>query len=255
MFRALIEIFQGKWPPIRVALRRHGVLKVTIGVTLLSVVLSALITISIMLLTDGRISKMGLLISIFIPAILAPSFEYRLLSVLLQLDLAEEKLRIMATKDELTHSYNRRHFFELANQELARTLRYGGTFSIAILDFDNFKSVNDHYGHQAGDQALLELCQICNTNIRMPDIFARYGGDEFVFLFPQSDKEKARECLKRILASISDKPLLHEDSQIHIHVSIGLAEFSRDSHLIDHILRQADLALYRAKHEGGNKIV
>jgi diguanylate cyclase (GGDEF)-like protein len=255
MFRALIEIFQGKWPPVRVALRKHGVLKVTIGITLLSVILSVLITIAVMLLTDGRLSMTGLLISIFIPAVLAPSFEYRLLSVLLQLDLAEEKLRITTTKDELTHAYNRRHFFELANQELARTQRYGGTFSIAILDFDNFKSVNDLYGHQVGDQALMELSKICNTNIRLPDVFARYGGDEFVFLFPQSNKEKAGECLKRILNSISNNPLLHENSHIQIRVSIGLAEFSRDAHQIDHILREADIALYRAKHEGGNRIV
>jgi len=255
MFRALTEIFQGKWLPIRLALRRYGVFKVTFAVTFLSIILSALITVGIMLLTDGSISGIGLLISIIVPAILAPSFEYRLLSVLLKLDLAEEKLKITATTDELTRAYNRGYFFELANQELARAKRYGGTFSIALLDLDDFKGVNDNYGHQVGDQTLMELSRICNINIRQPDIFARYGGDEFVFLFPESNKEKARECLKRILASISKDPVLYANSQIHIRVSMGLAEFSSAASQIDDILKEADMALYHAKHEGGNKIV
>lgn len=255
MLKVLVEIFQGKWPPIRAALRRYGAFKVILAVTAISIILSALITIGIMILTDGSISKMGLLISIIVPTILVPLFEYRLLSALLQLDLAEEKLKITSTTDELTRTYNRRHFFDIASQELARAQRYGGTFSIAILDFDNFKNINDNYGHQVGDQVLVELSKLCNINIRLPDIFARYGGDEFVFLFPEADKEKARECLKRILASISKSPIQHENSQIIIRVSIGLAEFSRETLLIDYVLKEADLALYRAKHEGGNKIV
>ncbi len=138
---------------------------------------------------------------------------------------------------------------------MARAQRYGGTFSIAILDFDNFKNINDNYGHQAGDQALVELSRICNLNIRKPDIYARYGGDEFVFLFPESNKEKAGECLKRIQTKISGSSLHYENLQINLHVSIGLAELSRNAPTIDHVLKEADVALYRAKHQGGNKII
>jgi diguanylate cyclase (GGDEF)-like protein len=156
--------------------------------------------------------------------------------------------------DELTKTYNRRYFFEIASQELARTQRYGGTFSIAILDFDNFKNINDNYGHQTGDWALMELSRICSKNIRQPDLFARYGGDEFVFLFPESNKEKANECLKRIFTDISNFSLEFEQSHIEFRVSMGLAEFSRETPFIDHILKEADIALYRAKHDGGNKI-
>lgn len=255
MFKALIEIFQGKWPPIRMALRRFGTFKVTLVVTIISIIFSVLISIGIMFLTDGSISIMGLFISIIVPAILVPSFEYRVLSVLSQLDFAEEKLKIISTIDELTGAYNRRYFFEAASQELARAQRYNGIFSIAILDIDNFKYINDNYGHLAGDHTLVEIRKICNENIRMPDIFARYGGDEFIFLFPETGKEKARECLERIIKSISAKTISYENISIQIRISIGLAEYSHRVLLVDHMLKEADLALYRVKHEGGNKVI
>lgn len=254
MLQTLAEIFQGRWPPIRVALRRYGVLKITLTLTLFSILLSMLISTVIMLLTDGSISIIGLFISIIVPAIIAPLFEYRLLSVLFRLDIAEEKLKITTTMDDLTNTFNRRYFFEIADQELARTQRHGGTFSIAILDFDNFKNINDNYGHQAGDQALRELSRICSDNIHLPHLFARYGGDEFVFLFPESNKEKATNCLNRIFTDISNFSLDLEGSQVKIRVSMGIAEFSREEPFIDHILKEADTALYRAKHDGGNKI-
>lgn len=89
----------------------------------------------------------------------------------------------------------------------------------------------------------------------MPDIFARYGGDEFIFLFPETGKEKARECLERIIKSISTKTISYENIPIQFHISVGLAEYSDKVLLVDHVLKEADLALYRAKHEGGNKII
>jgi len=255
MLKRFIEIFQGTRPPIRMLLRRYGTLKVISAITIIASITSALITTGIMLLTDGIISGTGLFISIIIPALLAPLFEYRALSILLQLDLAEEKLKITSTTDELTGAYNRRYFFVTANQELARAERYGGMFSIAILDIDHFKGINDTFGHLAGDQVLREISDTCGKNIRLPDIFARYGGDEFIFLFPETDKEKARECLKRIHASISKSPVRYEKLEIKIYVSIGLAEFSRETQLIDYWLKEADMALYRAKHEGRNRII
>jgi len=236
-------------------LRRYGTLKVISAITIIAIITSALITTGIMLLTDGIIWGTGLFISIIIPALLAPLFEYRALSILLQLDLAEEKLKISSTTDELTGAYNRRYFFASASQELARAQRYDGIFSIAILDIDNFKSINDTFGHLAGDHVLREISSICGKNIRLPDIFARYGGDEFIFLFPETEKENARTCLQRIQAGISNSPIRYEKLEIKIHASIGLAEFSRETQLIDYSLREADMALYRAKHEGGNRIM
>jgi diguanylate cyclase (GGDEF)-like protein len=255
MFKRIIEIFHGKRPLIRVMLRRYGVLKVIFVVTLIATLASALITMVIMLFTDGAISQTGLIISIIIPALLAPLFEYRVLSILLQLDLAEEKLKITSTIDDLTQAYNRRHFFEAASQQLARAQRYGGTFSVAIMDIDHFKDINDTHGHLAGDQVLRDVSSICHKNIRLPDTFARYGGDEFIFLFPETGKEKAKEGLERIHASISRNITYYENLDIKTKISVGLSEFSSKTILIDDVLIEADQALYRAKREGGNKIL
>lgn len=255
MFSVLSDIFQGKWTPLRTILRRYGTAKTTFAVTILSIVFSVLLTTVFLLATEGSISGSGLWIAVIVPAILAPSFEYRILSILLQLDLAEEKLKIRSTIDELTQTYNRGYFYEIANKELARAQRHGGTFCIALLDFDNFKNINDHHGHQAGDQALVKVSEICKNNLRLPDIFARYGGDEFVFIFPDTNKEMARDCLKRIHENITATTLQYENISITLSISIGLAEFSQQTSLVDHIIKEADLALYQAKHEGGNKIV
>lgn len=248
-------MFRGNKPPIRMLLRRYGVVKVVIGITSLATLASALIATGIMLLMEGGISLTGLFLSIIIPATLAPLFEYRALTTLLQLDIAEEKLKITSTIDDLTQAYNRRHFFEVAGQELARAKRYGGIFSVAIMDIDNFKSINDKYGHLAGDQILREVSGICDKNIRLPDIFARYGGDEFIFLFPQTNKEKAREGLERVRASISKHLSHYENFEIKTNVSIGIAEFSSKASLIDDVLKEADKSLYQAKHNGGDKIL
>lgn len=245
---------QLKWPSIRLVLRRYGVWRVVTTLTTVVVTLSGVTTAFIMWLRYGEVSLTGMLLSVGIPAVLVPLFEYRALSTLLHLDIAEEKLKITSTIDDLTQAYNRRHFFDIAGQELARAQRYGGIFSVAIMDIDHFKNVNDQYGHLAGDQVLREVSSICDKNIRLPDIFARYGGDEFIFLFPQTSKEKAREGLERVRASISQHLSLYENSEIKIHVSIGIAEFSNKTRLIDNVLKEADKALYQAKHDGGDKI-
>src|SRR5581483_11236173 len=238
---------------IRPLLRRFGVVKTTIAVTLIAIVFSVIITAAIDFVIDGYISQTAIILSIAAPAIIAPLFEYRSLSLLDQLDKTEQQLRILSVTDDLTGAYNRRHFFELANNEIARIQRYGGTCSIAILDFDNFKMVNDTYGHIAGDQALVQVSKACMENIRGNDVFARYGGDEFVFLFPQTSDAQAKECLDRVMKKIAEITI-HAEVDIHPKVSIGLYTFSPKINTLDSLLQNADIALYKAKQSGGNRV-
>lgn len=239
---------------IRNLLRQHGAIRVTIGVTLIAVLCSLIITTAIDFVVDRNISADATILSIVIPAILAPLFEYRAFHLLDELDKVEQRLTVLATTDDLTGAYNRRRFIELANAEIARIERYGGKLSLAILDFDNFKMVNDQHGHLAGDQALILVSKICRANIRETDIFARYGGDEFVMLFPETDEAQARECLQRILCNLEEAEISHSVNY-HPRVSIGLFTFNTATSTLDDLLYKADIALYRAKQTGGNKVI
>jgi diguanylate cyclase (GGDEF)-like protein len=237
-------------------LKKYGVIKVTLAISLASILLS-----NLMMSAFDQVSQIGnikfppFMIPTVIPAIVAPLIIYMILRLVVQVNLAEEKLRTLSITDELTGAYNRRHFIDLARQVHARAQRYDEIFSIAILDIDDFKGINDTYGHLVGDQALIQVARICRENIRLPDIFARYGGDEFVFLFSATGKEKAHTCLERILEDISNNPIQHDGRKMRIQVCIGLAEYSNKEFLIDDLLREADMALYQAKHTGKNKVV
>jgi diguanylate cyclase (GGDEF)-like protein len=178
-----------------------------------------------------------------------------MLRLVVKVNLAEEKLFTLSITDELTGIYNRRYFIDLARHEQAKAQRYGDVFTVALLDLDDFKNINDTYGHQIGDQVLIQVAKICKENIRLPDICARYGGDEFVFLFAATGKEKTRMCLERISEDISNNPIQHDGCKIKIHVSIGLTEFANKELILDDMLREADMALYQAKRTGKNKVV
>lgn len=250
----VIQAFRESKTPLRLLLRRYGAARTTIAITLLAIVLSVIVSAAINFAMDSHVSSIAILISIAAPAIIAPLFEYRSLSLLNQLDRTEQRLRILSITDDLTGAYNRRHFFELANDEIARIQRDGGTCSMAIMDFDNFKTVNDTYGHIAGDQALVQVSKACMENIRENDVFARYGGDEFVFLFPQTGQPQAKECLERIMSKIAEISI-HAEIDIRPKVSIGLYTFSPKINTLDSLLQNADLALYKAKQTGGNRVV
>lgn len=250
---SLVRTFRENKTPLRILLRRYGVIKMTIAVTLIAVVFSVIVTAIIDYVIDHEIAQLAIALSALIPALIAPIFEYRSFSLLDQLDKTERQLRILSITDDLTGAYNRRHFFEIANNEITRVQRYGGTCAIAIMDFDNFKMVNDTFGHQVGDQALLQVSKTCMESIRENDVFARYGGDEFVFLFPETNQIQARDCLERVMDRIAEI-VIHAEVDIHPKVSIGLYTFSPKINTLDSILQKADMALYKAKQTGGNRV-
>lgn len=242
-------------PVLPALLRRYGVVPITIVVTLLSVLASVIVTSLILYLMDGRISLTGVLISIFVPLVLAPISSYSSHKLVHRLDMAEERLHWLSNTDELTGAFNRRYFFEQASREFERAKRYEHMFSIAILDFDNFKDVNDNHSHLAGDAALKQVAKICESGLRQMDVFARYGGDEFVFLFPDTNSQQAKECLERLLAQVHAIKFQYEDQDVTLRASVGLAEFHASMRDLNDILREADFALYAAKRQGGMQVL
>jgi diguanylate cyclase (GGDEF)-like protein len=167
----------------------------------------------------------------------------------------EERLRDLATKDELTGIYNRRHFIELAEIELSRSRRKTAPTSLAMLDIDHFKLVNDHFGHAVGDRALLEVARAMKETLRVSDISARIGGEEFVLLLPETTLEGALAVTERLRERIGRAEIPIGDGRVaRITVSAGVAELFATEGL-DGLMKRADDALYLAKERGRDRSV
>lgn len=167
----------------------------------------------------------------------------------------EAVLKRQATTDDLVGITNRRHFIELTKKEMLRALRFEHEFTIALIDLDNFKGINDTYGHPVGDQILIEFAQVCQNNIREVDIFARYGGDEFILAFPETGLEQAAEIITRIKERLRQSRILVDGQSIQISISVGLSNLRPGFNKIENLITDADLKLYDAKKRRQKDIV
>jgi diguanylate cyclase (GGDEF)-like protein len=159
---------------------------------------------------------------------------------------AEQRARI----DQLTGLWNRRHLEERIQVEIGRHSRYGGTFSLIILDLDFFKAFNDSYGHPAGDKLLKQLGAVMKDTIRGTDEAFRYGGDEFAILLPHTTLRDAYEVAERVRDRITSEIKVED---ISVTASFGLASWPVDGVRINEVIAAADIALYYAKQSGGNQ--
>jgi diguanylate cyclase (GGDEF)-like protein/PAS domain S-box-containing protein len=167
----------------------------------------------------------------------------------------QEELEKQATTDALTGVTNRRRFLELAQTELKRTIRHNRPLSMALIDLDHFKTINDTYGHAGGDLVLVSFANTCLKNIREIDIFARFGGDEFILLFPETNGEQAYAVLERVYQALTNQPVLFNDKPLILTLSSGISSIKRKDDTLDILIGRADEALYQAKETGRNRIV
>jgi two-component system cell cycle response regulator len=166
-----------------------------------------------------------------------------------------ERVRNLSIRDSLTDLYNHRHVMELVSVEFSRVGRYQEAFSLLMIDVDNFKKVNDEYGHPAGDAVLKELARIIKETLRTVDVVGRYGGEEFVAVLPHTAHELAMETAERLLRTIHEHVFLAGDRKVHVTVSVGVASYP--SATVDSpstLIREADQALYRAKEAGRDRV-
>ena len=167
----------------------------------------------------------------------------------------EAMLEELATTDSLTNLHNRRHFFELAVQELNRAKRYQLYFSLLMIDLDNFKTVNDKLGHLYGDRVLQVVAKCISQNSRDVDISGRYGGDEFVILLPETEPSFARVFAERLCQVTRTQLDELDELTFPVTLSIGIANFSWEADItFDTLLDQADRALYESKQAGRDGI-
>jgi diguanylate cyclase (GGDEF)-like protein len=168
----------------------------------------------------------------------------------------EARYQRLASVDSLTGLTNRRRFFNLATQELARSRRYGSALAIVLIDLDHFKRINDEHGHLIGDRALAHAASIFAREGRDVDVVARYGGEEFAILLPMTNANGAKEMAERCARQLANTPLqLDGIAPIRITASMGVV--CADGHpdgAIEDLLRSADTALYRAKQAGRDRV-
>ena len=169
--------------------------------------------------------------------------------------MAQKELEKLAHIDDLTGTFNRRSFFEKANFEINRAMRHKHPLSVVMIDIDHFKVVNDRYGHPTGDQVLVKLSELCSKNIRDCDVFARFGGEEFALLMPETNMETAFEVSERLRLKIENSTIQVDKQRIQVTISLGISEFDGEADTLDKFLRRADQALYQAKQLGRNKTV
>jgi len=168
----------------------------------------------------------------------------------------EKDLKEMANTDSLTGIMNRRHFFKRANIEISRHQRFNHPMAILMLDIDHFKSVNDTFGHPAGDKVLESLSSLLKNKLRKVDLIARIGGEEFAVLLVETPEAGAITIAHRILKSVEQKQITYEDQTISVSVSIGVSQTSMTDkkETVETLISQADSALYSAKNSGRNTI-
>jgi diguanylate cyclase (GGDEF)-like protein len=167
--------------------------------------------------------------------------------------LFEATQRLAAT-DELTGIHNRRRLFDLAEHEFRTAVRYRRPLSAAMIDLDNFKSVNDSFGHAVGDEVLVEVVRRCAGVIRDSDIFGRYGGEEFAIVLPETGHRAATALAERLRQRVAAEPVLTSAGSIPVTVSIGVAELAPEISEFHTLLDHADAALFLAKHRGRNRV-
>lgn len=167
---------------------------------------------------------------------------------------ANHILERLAASDSLTELANRRSFFESATAEVQRAQRYGHPVSLQMLDIDHFKSINDHFGHAAGDEVLRKLASVLRANLRHNDLAARIGGEEFVVLLPETQLEDAAQHAERLRMAIAALRFPFDQSEHSITVSIGVAALDAGELSPDPMLMRADRGLYRAKADGRNRV-
>jgi diguanylate cyclase (GGDEF)-like protein len=176
-----------------------------------------------------------------------------------RLSNAYSTIERMSITDDLTQVFNRRHFHTRLDEEIERARRYDHPMSLLMMDLDHFKTINDRYGHQTGDEVLRTVAALIRSKTRSADIVARYGGEEFVVLLPETKQEIAKVTAEKLRTVIEQYPFALENrSSIHVTASFGVSCLNlsdkNNTGIADRIVKMADDAMYQAKQDGRNRV-
>jgi diguanylate cyclase (GGDEF)-like protein len=165
-----------------------------------------------------------------------------------------EALERLASVDGMTGLNNRRHFLVLAESEWSRFRRYGRPLALLMIDIDLFKSINDKYGHDVGDDVIKSVAEVLQNNKRTSDVAGRLGGEEFALILPEATLDSALTAAERLRQLVADGAINVEGCRLSVTISIGASAGDADMSGVDELLKQADVALYAAKCAGRNRV-
>ena len=234
----------------------HGLKRGLIDITLFIIIISLILFSPLDTLPHATYTtefKLRLIFSFLTVTFLSALYEYfRNISYNRALELSK-MYQQLAHHDPLTKLSNRRDAISVLEQETARIKRNKEPLVVILCDIDHFKQINDNYGHSVGDKVLVELAQLFSNQIREQDCISRWGGEEFLFILPQTSAQNAYILAEKIQRKLEKNPIAHDDHQITVTVSMGIEQFD-GSKSIDEVINSADKYLYQAKHAGRNKI-
>jgi diguanylate cyclase len=164
-----------------------------------------------------------------------------------------EETQKQAMRDVLTGIPNRQAYEERLASEIARCKRYGTPLSMVVWDVDKFKTINDNYGHAGGDRVLKVVAEMLSSRVRETDFVARFGGEEFVMLMPETGVEAAVQVANKLRSDIEQTPFHFHDTRVVVTISAGVAQYHKDE-LVNSLFERADAALYAAKDAGRNQV-
>ena len=166
----------------------------------------------------------------------------------------EHELVELATHDPLTNVLNRRGFENLAFQEVKKLGRGEAELAVVLIDIDDFKLINDQYGHDNGDAVIVGFAKLLQQSIRPYDVLGRLGGDEFILLLPNTQLDEALTIAERLRQVIENNALTLKETELQVTASFGVAKFSSQFQTFDEVIPSVDLALYQSKHQGKNRV-
>lgn len=166
-----------------------------------------------------------------------------------------DQFKEQAITDSMTGLFNRRHFLNIASSAWDRYHRYNCPLSLLMLDIDHFKSINDRFGHDVGDRVIVQVAEVCRESNRNADVLARFGGEEFVVLLPETNLQEAIIGAERLRQLVSERLLQVDNGVVNATVSVGVAQADHATLALTDMLKRADQMLYDAKRSGRNRVM
>ncbi len=242
-------------PSLQRFLLKLGRLQTVMLITLVTSVLVTLLTMMTSTYVYDHIRLIDIQINVFITLVAAPLICTYFINLMFELDKARKALAYLANRDPLTQTHNRRYFMDIAKIEFDKSVRHQLPLSLIMLDVDNFKQVNDQYGHIHGDLVLRNLSDAIQPRLRNHDLMARYGGEEFAIVLPHTEASAAHFVAARLCEMVPSLQIQNSSGEtIKISISVGVATLQPYMNDLNHLIDAADQALYRAKRAGKNRV-